>query len=375
MWHLDQCQIEIFTLTLILNFKRMRFKNVLAVFALGLTIIACDNDDVNDLAPLIGGDYQSGILVSNEGPFSNGTGTVSFISSDLETVENAIYNQVNNENLGNIVQSIGFTDDKAYVIANNSNAIVVVDRFTFEKEAVIETGLNNPRYFISVNGKGYVTNWGDSGDETDDFVAVINLTTNAVEASIPVDFGPEEIVNLSSTIYVAHQGGFGQNNKISVLDSNTNEVSASITVGDVPKAIQLDAANNLWVLSAGKPSFTGEETAGVLSKINTTTNEVESSLEFTTIEHPNHLGYDGTNLYYTLDGAVYSITTSATALPTEKTFDGVGTYAMTVKDGRLYSTDAKDFASNGSLSIYDLNTKAKVKTIEVGLIPGGVYFN
>ena len=67
----------------------MRFKNVVSVLALGLSIVACDNDDVKDLKPLVVGDYQSGILVSNEGPFSNGTGTVSFISDDLETVENA----------------------------------------------------------------------------------------------------------------------------------------------------------------------------------------------------------------------------------------------------------------------------------------------
>jgi len=352
----------------------MRLKNVVVGIALVFTVVACDND-IKDLEPLVVGDYQSGILISNEGPFSNGTGTVSFISDDLETVENAIYNKVNSEDLGNIVQSIGFTDDTAYVVANNSNTISVVDRYTFEKEATISAGLNNPRYFVSVNGKGYVTNWGDTGDETDDFIAIINLETNSVEGTIAVDFGPEEIITNSNTIYVAHQGAFGQNNKVSVIDAVTNEVSKTITVGDVPKAIQLDASNNLWVLSAGKPSFSGEETAGSITKINTTTNEVESSLEFATTAHPNHLGYDGTNLYYALDGAVYSMTPTATELPTEKTFDGVGTYAMTVKNGRLYTTDAKDFASNGSLTIYDINTRAEVKSLEVGLIPGGIYFN
>jgi len=353
----------------------MRFKNVVAVFALGLTIVACESDDINDLEPVMQGDFQSGILISNEGPFNNGTGTVSFISNDLETVENEIYNQVNSEDLGNIVQSIGFTNDKAYVVANNSNRIVVVDRFTFEKEAIIEIGLNNPRYFISVNGKGYVTNWGDTADDSDDYIAIINLTNNTVEGSIAVALGPEEIISFSNNIYVAHQGAFGQNNIVSVINADTDEVSTTITVGDVPNALQLDSSNNLWVLAAGKPSFSGEETAGTLSKINTATNEVELNLDFTTTEHPNHLGYDGTNLYYTLNGAVYSMTTSATELPTEKAFDGLGTYAMTVKDERLYTTDAKDFASNGSLSIHDLNTKEEITTLEVGLIPGGVYFN
>jgi hypothetical protein len=36
------------------------------------------------------------------------------------------------------------------------------------------------------NGKGYVTNWGDAGNANDDYVAVINLATSSVTASIAV---------------------------------------------------------------------------------------------------------------------------------------------------------------------------------------------
>ncbi len=351
----------------------MNIKQLVSILAIGLVITSCENDDNTPVLPM--GDYADGILVSNEGPFNNGTGTVSFISNDLETAEQAIYNQVNNEDLGNIVQSIGFTESNAYVVANNSNTITVVDRFTFEKIAVISTGLNNPRYFVSENGKGYVTNWGDTSDETDDFVAIIDLTDNTVESTISVDFGPEEIVNYADNIYVAHQGGFGQNNKVSVIDTNANEVSTTIVVGDVPAALQLDAANNLWVLSSGKPSFSGEETAGSLSRINTASNEVDVTIDFATTEHPNHLSYDGTSLYYSLNGDIYAIGTSATELPTDKIFEGIGTYAMTIHEGKFYATDAKDFASNGSLSVFDLNSKEELNTVAVGIIPGGIYFN
>lgn len=354
----------------------MRLKNVVAVYVLGFTLLACNDDDVRDLEPLIVGDYQSGILVSNEGPFSNGTGTVSFISDDLQTVENAIYNQVNGEDLGNIVQSIGFSDDKAYVVANNSNTIAVVDRFTFEKETIISAGLNNPRYFISVNGKGYVTNWGDTADETDDYVAILNLETNSVEGSIPVVLGPEEIIaNGGGTkIYVAHQGAFGQNDQVSMIDTNTNEV-LTISVGDVPNSMQFDASGDLWVLCGGKPSFTGEETAGALYKINTSTDTASKMNDFEITEHPNHLSRSGNDFYYALNGAVFKRSSSASTLSETSEFSALGIYAMVALDGRLYVTDAKDFASNGSLSIYDLNTKEEVRTLEVGLIPGGIYFN
>ncbi|MDB4293424.1 YncE family protein, partial [Maribacter sp.] len=219
----------------------MRIKNAIWALALGVFITACDNDD-NTIVSLPLGDYENGILITNEGPFNNGTGTVSFISDNLETQEAAIFNTVNNADLGNIVQSIGFADDKAYIIANVSNKITVVNRYTFEEIATIDTGLNNPRFFVEVNGKGYVTNWGDTADETDDFVALINLETNSVDGTIPVDFGPEELVANSSSIYVAHQGAFGQNNKVSVVDLATETVATTITVGDVPKAIMFDSA-------------------------------------------------------------------------------------------------------------------------------------
>ena len=85
----------------------MRINNVIWALALGVFITACENDD-NAVEPMPSGDFLDGILVSHEGPFNNGTGTVTFISNDLEAQEDAIYNRVNNEDLGNIVQSIGF---------------------------------------------------------------------------------------------------------------------------------------------------------------------------------------------------------------------------------------------------------------------------
>ena len=138
---------------------------------------------------------------------------------------------------------------------------------------------------------------------------------------------------------------------------------------------QFDTAGNLWVLSGGKPSFTGEETGGVLSKIDTGTNEVIGSLNFGATEHPNHLSRNESDFYYMLSGAVYRVSTSATSLPIANEFEGLSAYGMTTHDGRLYITDAKDFASNGTFTIFDLESKAEIKSFDVGIIPAGVYFN
>ena len=355
----------------------MKIKSLVWAAALGFFIISCESDDngIQTITPR--GDYDDGILVSNEGPFNNGTGTVTYISNDLSTTEDAIYKSVNNTDLGNIVQSMHLVENKAYIVANVSNTINVANRYTFEKLATITDGLSNPRYFVKANsnGKGYVTNWGDTADDTDDYIAIINLETNTVEGNIPVVLGPERLVTKEGSIYVAHQGAFGQNNKVSVIDATSNAVITTITVGDVPNSMQFDSSGNLWVLCAGKPSFSGEETAGALVRINTTTNEVEATLAFETTDHPGQLGIDTNTLYYYLSGSVYSLSTSADTLPSENELDELSFYSMTINDGRLYGTDAKDFASKGSLSIYDLSSKDLLKTLDVGIIPGGVYFN
>ncbi len=352
----------------------MNIKNVIVAMATGFFFIACESDDnVEVLLP--SGDYENGIFVTNEGPFNNGTGTVSFVSEDFSSSENSIYNKVNNADLGNIVQSMAFVGNRAYIIANVSNKITVVNRNTFEELATIESGLSNPRYFVEANGKGYVTNWGDSGDDSDDFVAVINLEINSIDATIFVDFGPEDILAQGSTVYVAHQGAFGYNNKISVIDADTDTVSDTIEVGLVPNSMQFDAAGDLWVLSAGRPAFSGEETAGTLQKVDLETNSVTTRFDFELTEHPNFLSLDGTTLYYSLDGAIFGLDVTASELPSESDFSGLSVYEMTTKDGVLYTTDAKDFASNGDLNVFSLSTKTELQSLEVGIIPGGIYFN
>lgn len=350
----------------------MKIRNVVFTLALGALFTSCENEDDDVIVPL--GDYENGILVSNEGPFNNGTGTVSYISEDLATTENTIFNSVNNADLGNVVQSIGFTDKHAYIVANVSNTITVVDRYTFEKVAVISEGLNNPRYFLHSDGKGYVTNWGDPNDISDDFVATIDLDANSVSTSIPVVFGPEKMVAHNNSLYVAHQGAYGQNNTITVIDSD-DMVTTSIAVGYVPNSMQVDSHGSLWVLSEGKPSYTQDETAGALTKINTNSNTVETALDFTMTQHPKFLELDGSRLYYFLDGAIYSMSTTETSLPAQSEFHDLSFYSMVINDGRLYGTDAKDFASNGSMDIYELSTKAKLGTFDLGIIPGGIYFN
>lgn len=347
-------------------------KNIFYVLTLTLFIASCSSDDdVVIIEPL--GDYENGILITNEGPFGTGTGTVHYISNDYSVIDDKIFSDVNETPLGNIVQSMGFNDDEAYIVVNNSHKIEVVNRYTFESIASITDGLNNPRHFVAVNGNGYVTNWGDPFDNTDDFIAIIDLNTYMVTSTIAIDFGPEKIVESRGSIYVAHQGGFSQNNKITVINPDNNSVTTTIEVGDVPNSM-VATNGELWVLCGGIPSWAGDETNGSLMKLDLDSNAVVQSFDFEVIEHPSQLTIDGSNLIYSLDGGIFSMNTSSTSIPTESIING-SFYSLTAHNGMLYGTDAGDFASNGTLKIYDLATNTETNSFQVGIIPGGVYFN
>ncbi len=342
------------------------------LFISTLILFSCSSDD-DAIVVLPLGDYENGILITNEGPFGTGTGTVTFISDDYSIVDDKIFNDVNGADLGNIVESIGFNEDNAYIIANNSHKIEVVNRFTFETITTITEGLNNPRYFVAVGTNGYVTNWGDPYDESDDFIAIIDLTSNTVTSTIAVAFGPENIIESRGNIYVAHKGGYSQNNILTVINTENNSIVSTIEVGDVPNSMVI-SEGNLWVICEGNPFWTENETNGRLVKIDVDTNSIIQAFDFELLEHPTNLTIDGTNLIYSLDGGVYSKDTSSISLPTNSIIDGTF-YSLTANNGMLYATNAPDFSSNGFLIIYDLVTNTEMQNIEVGIVPGGVYFN
>src|SRR5690606_28156030 len=109
-------------------------------------------------------------------------------------------------------------------------------------------------------------------------------------------------------LYVAHKGGWGIGNTISVIDLNTISVSASIAVADTPSGIKL-SGNYLYVLCTGYESWSLEfpSTQGGLFKIDTTTNQVVSSMLFAEGTHPSQLDISNSVLYYTVGGNVYKM--------------------------------------------------------------------
>jgi YVTN family beta-propeller protein len=320
------------------------------------------------------GTYVGGFFITNEGPFNNGTGTITHVSE--EGIANQdVYKSENNADLGNIVQSMHLAGDKAYIVVNNSNKVVVAERNTMKTITEIK-GINvmSPRYFVSYNGKGFLSNWGDPNNPSDDFISVIDLTSDQVLTTIPVGEGPENMLVRNNFLYVNLEGGYGHNNKLAVIDTKELKVVKNLTLGDAPNSLKEDLAGNTWVLCGGKPAWTGMETGGKLVKISSD-NEVITSLDFEFSEHPQHLTILNDAIFYNLGNQVFKMSTSDRTLP-KVPFKGIvgSFYFMTGHEGEIFATDAKDYQSEGNLYIYSAANGTLLKTFRTGIIPGWIAF-
>lgn len=363
----------------------MRRLHLLLFALVALLFASCSSDDDYVEEVEIVGDYTYGMFVLNEGNFNAGNTEISFIDDMFTGVTNNIYRLANEGDvLGDTAQSITFYEDYAFVVVNNSHKIVVVDRHNFTFIDVIEEGINNPRYMTVVDGYGYVTNWGDPFDESDDYVAVIDLETMKVVKSVSVDFGPEKIDSNGQQVYVAHIGGYGHNNILSVIDVTSNLVAKEIEVGDNPNSLQL-VDNSLWVLAGGKPDYAdGGPTDGKLVKIDLGSLSVTKEFDFIGTS-PSHLEFDQGLLYYTISeedwetyetkSNIYAMELNSNTLPTESVFfTDKAFYGAVIKDGLYFGGDAKDYSSNGSVFVYDLQSGEELYVFDVGVSPSGFFF-
>ena len=345
------------------------------ILAISLLVSCSKDDNVNIILPE--GEFTNGYFVLNEGGYNDINASVSFVSENGE-VFNSIFSSKNNRDLGDVAQHMGLYGDLAYIVVNNSNTIEVVNRYTFKHVVSIEDQILNPRYIIFEDNQAYVTNWGDPADTTDDYVAVINLDTHEVVKKIAVGEGPEKLIENNGKIYVAHQGGWGYGNSISVIDIASRNLESTIQVNDVPSDMNI-YEDFLYVLSAGKLDWTGEETLAALSKINLATQTVEEQLEFSEGIHPGFLEKQNDNLYYVIDREIYQLNTGEFKLPKASLFSTEAQnvsvlYGFKIHENTIYIADAKDYTSNGEVFTYSVNGEY-IENHSVQLIPNGFYFN
>ena len=355
----------------------MKNRYFLALFSLIFLFNSCEDETECCGTPEEEAQYQTGIFVLNEGNFGSGNSSVTYINEEDNNLQSQIFKSINGTDLGDTAQSIAWTDELAIIVVNVSNKLEIVNRFSFERLGSIDSQLENPRYAVLVDDKIYVTNWGDGMDPDDDFVAVFNRADFSYIESIPVAEGPEKLLAGNGKIYVAHKGGFSFNNIISVIDAGTSQIEAEIEVGDLPNSMVLDG-NRLWVLASGKPSYSGAETPGTLSEINTGTNELVNEYTFPDVSmHPAHLNLIDSDVYFSMGKSLYTYNLAEMRVEARFDFQEPSLlYGVEIRDSRIFiASPNADFTGDGKLYIYDLGTGGLLEQYSVGINPNGIYFN
>ncbi len=336
----------------------------------GLFMFGCETDPTGpagrDKTPEL-----SGAFILNEGNFNGGNGSLSFYSPANETIQNGVFKAVNGADLGDVVQSMTIIDTLGFIVVNNSNKIEVISTHSWKKVTTINLPAgSSPRYLTYDEQFAYVTNlFGNS-------ISKINLNGYGVESSIAVGVNPEMIVLEGGTAYTANSG-FGWNNTVSVVDLGQEQETKTIKVGDNPRTMRKVNNDELHVLCEGRWPAWGDTsdtgTNGGLYVIDMVSNTVTDS--FMIVGHPSRLAYDGKDTGYFLSGGhVVSYSTTTHTVVNDTLISGFfyGLEADPVS-GNIYALDAKNYAQNGALKIYNADGVLQ-ESYETGIIPGAVTF-
>ena len=344
----------------------MRF---IAIISIVLVVVSCERTDPG---PVVTDQSQAilagtGFFIINEGNFTRGNGSLSFLSIDSSKIYNNIFLAANGRSTGDIPFSMQIEGDTGYLVVNNSGKIEMID-LTTAKAIRTLTGLISPRYIESVRqGTSYLSSlYSDS-------VAIIDTDKLTIKGYINLGRKSEMIIAAGIKVYIASWSG---DSAITVIDARNDMIIKTIMVTLEPESMALDSNGILWVLCSG--GYMKDETPALIS-IDTATDRIVSEFFFPKSSYPTSLkiDYSGDTLYYT-DNGIYKMSVLENELPSEPLIQADNRIFYRVvsdlQNGDILVTDANDYQRKGFLLRYDAAGNLK-QSWESGIIPGHIVFN
>ncbi|QZE13695.1 YncE family protein [Halosquirtibacter laminarini] len=334
---------------------------------------------------------SAGLFITNEGNFMYGNSSLSYYDMEEETVENLVFFETNGFPMGDVAQSMVIRDTLGYVVINNSSKIYVINTNTFKCVGKI-IGLNSPRYihFLGKH-KAYVTDLyakkisiidplGDyekTGIVNGKIIGSIDVSNDDTEF---YQHPTEQMVQYKQFVFT---NCWSYDNKILVIDTNTDKVVDTIEVLKQPTSLVIDRFNHIWTITDGgyKDSPYGQEAPG-LQCIDAETRKVLKTWRFEFDDWPSEVQINGTkDILYFINKHVYRMPASLTAEPEcfiknpDVDKQNGGFYGLTIdpNTGEIYVANAIDYQQQGIVYRFD-RTGIPVDTFKVGIIPGAFCF-
>jgi len=352
------------------------------IFVLSLISASCMKD--NELwAP---GDISihestKGLFIVNEGNFMYNNASLSYYDIETKEVYNDIFFHTNGLPLGDIATSMTINDSLGYIVVNNSGKINIININTFEYRGKI-TGLTSPRNIHLINDeKAYVSDLYSSS------ITIIDPLAQEIKGAIDISNNEspffqhttEEMISYGRYVF---SNCWSFDNKILVIDSNTDELVDSIEVLIQPRSMAIDRFGKIWVLTDGgfQGSPYGYEAPGLI-RIDPEFRMVEKIWRFDLGDYPGSLKLNGNrDTIYFINRHVYRHPVFSEEDPEifiESTYQGFmgGFYGLGVDPERsdIYISDAIDYTQRGLVYRYNANGEA-IDTFRVGIIPSSFCF-
>lgn len=346
-------------------------------------LVSCmDDDALWDFEPERFKEPGHGLFIVNEGNFMYGNASLSRYDPVTGEVVNDLFFSKNQLPLGDVAQAMAIRDSLAFVVMNGSGKIQVMHTGTYAYVGKI-TGLTSPRHihFIS-DRKAYVT------DLYARAITVIDPVTFTITGSIDVDNHNPRFYQHPTDQMVQHNGyvftnSWSFDNKILVIDTETDQLVDSIEVLKQPTSLVMDRYRKLWTVTDGgyEGNPYGYEAPGLI-RIDAETRRVEKIFRFGLGDRLSEIAINGTGdtLYFICRDiyrhAVLSETGPERFIPYSS--DGAlsgGYYGLAVDPvtSEIYAADAIDYVQRGVVYRF-LPGGLPVDTFRVGINPGGFCF-
>jgi len=342
------------------------YKRIILFCVLTSLFLSCRKDKPEEIPQPLPSTGVNGVYIINEGNFQFGNAQISYYDPARSTSIQDLFQPANNRPLGDVCQSMYLFNGKAYIVVNNSGKIEVADEKTLVSSATI-SGFTSPRYFLPVsNSKAYVT------DFHSNTISIVDLVSNTITGTIPCKGWTEELVLAYGKAFVTNE----LSDKVYVINTVTDQITDSITVGYASNSIAEDKNGKLWVLCGGSRS---NAIRASLHRINPVTNTVEHSVQFPDInDSPWRLNMNATNdTLYFLNKGVFRMPVGNNSLPVTpfisqngNNFYGLG---IDTESGIIYVADAIDYTQRGVVYCYSANG-VLINTFLVGIVPGNFCF-
>ena len=365
----------------------MRFRLLPLVLPAALLLAACDTGDGPD-APSV-----SGVLVVNQGNFSQGNGSVSsYTPADGTSNPDAL------TGFASTLQSALVVNGRLFVAADKAGRL---DRFaasTLARDGAALAGLKSARYLAASATRLYATSIADTlGGFSGGAVNVLDDAGTRIVRRIALPLAAEGVAVAGGKAYVALHG-FGSGRDVAVVAGDRLERTLS-GVCDGPRSVFADDEGDVNVVCTGATTYDANfnvtgRTNGAIVVIDGATGAVEARVALPAQAGAANSGQDGffdpsTDVLFVVVGqAVHTFSTTTntlTAAPLVTETTPIGAVAYDTARKQLHVARypaATPFTVSGSVAVYTVAgtlgtgsaTATPLRAYSVGIAPTFIAF-